>query len=390
VPLGACGVTAGGRGHGPYTPGMKTISFARGVPAPECLPVDDLAECARAVLERDGRRVLNYGPAGGYEPLRERLGERHGVGAGRVLVSNGSLEAFALLARLLLGDAAGRRVLVEGPTYDRPLRILADLGADVVPIPFGDDGLDLDALERELDSRPQPAFLYSIPTFQNPSGRTQPLDGRRALIELAREHELLLLEDDPYALVRFEGEPLPSLFELADGEGVVHTSSFSKVASPGLRVGYVVAPAPLAAKLEELATRTYLAPSFLAQATIWEYLQRGLFEPNLERIRGLLRLRRDAMLEALANAGPAGARWSRPEGGYFVWLELPEGTDTASVLARSEHAGVTFVKGSDFYPSGAGGDGAARLAYSFVSPDEIADGIGRLGVLLAGEKVTAS
>jgi 2-aminoadipate transaminase len=368
---------------------MKTISFARGVPAPECLPVDDLAECARAVLERDGRRVLNYGPAAGYEPLRERLGERHGVDAGRVLVSNGSLEAFALLARLLLADAAAPRVLVEGPTYDRPLRILADLGADVKPIPFGDDGLDLGALERVLETGPPPAFLYSIPTFQNPSGRTQPYGVRRRLVELARERELLLLEDDPYALVRFEGEPLPSLFELAEGEGVVYTSSFSKVASPGLRVGYVVAPAQLAGRLEELATRTYLAPSFLAQATVWEYLQQGLFEPNLERIRGLLRLRRDAMLEALENALPAGVRWSKPEGGYFVWLELPEGADAANLLARSEAAGVTFVKGSDFYPRGAGGDGSARLAYSFVSPDEIAEGIARLGVLLAGEKVSA-
>jgi 2-aminoadipate transaminase len=369
---------------------MKTISFARGVPAPECLPVDDLAECARAVLERDGRRVLNYGPAGGYAPLRERLGERHGVDAGRVLVSNGSLEAFTLLARLLLDDAAAPRVLVEGPTYDRPLRILADLGADVNPIPFDDDGLDLDALERALETGPRPAFLYSIPTFQNPSGRTQPHGVRRRLVELAREHELLLLEDDPYALVRFEGEPLPSLFELAEGEGVVYTSSFSKVASPGLRVGYVVAPAQLAGRLEELATRTYLAPSFLAQATVWEYLRQGLFEPNLERIRGLLRLRRDAMLDALANALPAGARWSKPEGGYFVWLELTEGADAANLLARSEEEGVTFVKGSDFYPRGAGGDRSARLAYSFVSPDEIAEGIARLGILLAGEKVSAS
>jgi 2-aminoadipate transaminase len=389
VPLGVFGGAAGGRGRGPYTPGMKTISFARGVPAPECLPVDDLAECARAVLQRDGRRVLNYGPAGGYEPLRERLGERHGVDAGRVLVSNGSLEAFTLLARLLLDRADAPRVLVEGPTYDRPLRILADLGADVTPIPFGDEGLDLDALEQALDSAPPPAFLYSIPTFQNPSGRTQPLDVRRRLVELSREHELLVLEDDPYALVRFEGEPVPSLFELAEGEGVVYTSSFSKVASPGLRVGYVVASTQLAGRLEELATRTYLAPSFLAQATVWEYLQQELFEPNLERICGLLRLRRDAMLEALANAVPAGGSWSKPEGGYFVWLDLPEGTDAVNLLARSEEAGVTFVKGSDFYPRGAGGDGAARLAYSFVSPDEIAEGIARLGMLLAGEKVSA-
>jgi 2-aminoadipate transaminase len=367
---------------------VDMISLARGVPAPECLPVDDLAGCARTVFERDGRRVLNYGPAAGYQPLRERLGERHGVDAGRVLVTNGSLQAFALLARLLL-EGTDRRVLVEGPTYDRSLKLLADAGADVTTIRFGEDGLDLDALERKLDTEPLPAFLYTIPTFQNPSGRTQPLPVRRRLVALARERGLLLVEDDPYALVRFEGEPLPSLFELAGGEGVIYTSSFSKVVSPGLRVGYVVSPPALAGALQELATRTYLAPVFLPQAIVYEYLERGLFEPNLERIRGLLLVRRDAMLAALAEATPPGARWSRPEGGYFVWLELPDGVDLAAVLASSEQAGVTFVKGTDFYPPGGGGETSVRLAYSFVSPDEIEQAVHRLGAVLAAEKVSA-
>ena len=364
------------------------ISLARGVPAPECLPLDDLAESARAVFERDGRRVLNYGPAAGYQPLRERLGDRHGVDAARVLVTNGSLQAFALLARLLL-DGTDRLVLVEGPTYDRSLKLLADADADVTTIRFGEEGLDLDALERQLDTERPPAFLYTIPTFQNPSGRTQPLPVRRRLVALARERGLLLVEDDPYALVRFEGEPLPSLFELAGGEGVVYTSSFSKVVSPGLRVGYVVSPPALAGALQELATRTYLAPVFLPQAIVWDYLERGLFEPNLERIRGLLRVRRDAMLAALAEACPPGARWSRPEGGYFVWLELPEDVDLAAVLARSEEAGVTFVRGTDFYPRGAGGETSARLAYSFASPGEIAEAVHRLGAVIAGEQVSA-
>ena len=388
MPLGAVGGAAGTAGAVPRLRGVDMISLARGVPVPECLPVDDLTECARAVFERDGRRVLNYGPVAGYQPLRERLGDRHGVDAARVLVTNGSLQAFALLARLLL-DGTDRRVLVEGPTYDRSLKLLADAGADVTTIRFGEEGLDLDALERELDAQRPPAFLYTIPTFQNPSGRTQPLPVRRRLVALARERGLLLVEDDPYAFVRFEGEPLPSLFELAGGEGVVYTSSFSKVVSPGLRVGYVVLPPALAGALQELATRTYLAPVFLPQAIVWEYLERGLFEPNLKRIRGLLHVRRDAMLAALAEASPPGARWSRPEGGYFVWLELPDGVDLAAVLARSEQAGVTFVRGTDFYPPGGGGETSVRLAYSFVSPEEIAQAVHRLGAVLAAEKVSA-
>jgi 2-aminoadipate transaminase len=367
---------------------MKTISLARGVPAPECLPVEDLARCAAAVLERDGHRVLNYGPASGYEPLREWLGERHGVAADRVLVANGSLQVLTLLASHLL-ESPGARVLVEGPTYDRPLKILSDRGADVTAIPSGDQGLDLDALERALAAGPAPAFLYTIPTFQNPSGRTQSLEVRRRLVELAHEYELLLVEDDPYALVRFEGDPLPSLFELAGGEGVVYTSSFSKIASPGLRVGYVVAPLELAGRLEELATRTYLAPSFLSQATVWEYLAEGLLDPNLARINAMLRVRRDAMLDALPDACPPGTLWSRPEGGYFVWLDLPEGLDAADVLRRSEEAGVRFVKGADFYPGGSGGARSARLAYSFVSPDEITEGVARLGTVLAGDRLSA-
>ena len=367
---------------------VETISLARGVPAPECLPVADLADCARTVIERDGHHVLNYGPSAGYGPLRERLGERHRVDSGRVLVTNGSLQAFTLLVRLLL-DGRGSRVLVEGPTYDRPLKILADAGAEVTAIPFGDEGLDLDVLERRLDAGPSPAFLYTIPTFQNPSGRTQPLDVRRRLVELARDRRLLLVEDDPYALVRFEGEPLPSLFELAGGEGVVYTSSFSKVVSPGLRVGYVVSPPGLAGELEECATRTYLAPAFLGQAIVCEYLARGSFEPNLDRVCRLLRERRDAMLAALSDACGPGVKWSRPEGGYFVWLDLPAGVDAAAVLARSESAGVTFVKGSDFYPRGNGGESSARLAYSFVSPEQIVAGVDRLGAALALDRVSA-
>lgn len=358
---------------------MATISFARGAPAPECLPVELLAGCARAALERDGTAVLSYGPGGGYGPLREWIAAGHGVEPGRILITSGSLQGFVFLAQTI---ARGRRVFVEAPTYDRPLKILAGVGAEVVPVPMDEEGLDVDALERELDEGDPPAFLYTIPTFQNPSGRTLSVERRRRLVEIARDRDLLVLEDDPYGLVRFEGEAAPTLFELEGGESVGYSSSFSKTIAPGLRVGWFVLPADLAAELEAMAVSTYISPPFLNQATVFEFIEGGHFEPNLERVCGLLRARRDAMLEALERDLPDGATWSHPEGGYFVWLDLPEGADAAGLLEQADAAGVTFVKGADFFPSGGGGDSSARLAYSFASPAEIAEGIARLASLV--------
>src|SRR5919199_3480300 len=297
---------------------METISFARGVPAPECLPVEELADCARAAIARDGRAVLSYGPVGGYGPLREWIAERHAAEPSRVLVTNGSLQGFVFLASRF----AGARVLVELPTYDRPLKILAGLGSAVEAVPMDEDGLDPDAVEAALARGPKPAFLYTIPTFQNPSGRTLSADRRRRLVQIARAHDLLVLEDDPYGLVRYAGDPLPTLFELDGGERIAYSSSFSKTIAPGIRVGYFVLPPGLERELEQLAVSTYITPVLLGQ---------------------------------------------------------PEDVDTAELLPTAEAAGVTFVKGADF----GGAASSARLAFSFVSPDEIREGVGRLASLAA-------
>jgi 2-aminoadipate transaminase len=345
---------------------MDVISFARGVPAPECLAVEEIADCAKAAIERGGPPVLLYGPGGGYGPLREWIAERHGVEPGRVVITSGSLQGFVFFCEQLV--TPGTRVLVEAPTYDRPIKILKRLGAEIVPVPMDDEGLLPDEIAGDA------AFLYTIPTFQNPSGRTLPLERRRRLVELARERGLLVLEDDPYGLVRYDGEPLPSLFDLAEREGIAYASSFSKTIAPGVRVGYFVLPPELAKEIEARAVSTYISPPFLTQATVHEFVRRGNFEPNLERVNGLLKARRDAMLEGLERHMPEGATWSRPEGGYFVWLDLPQ---EAPSVARGEEAGVTFVPGTDFFADGSGRN-SLRLAFSFVSPDEIADGVERL------------
>jgi 2-aminoadipate transaminase len=358
------------------------ISFARGAPAPECLNVEELADCARTALEQDGTSILSYGPGGGYSPLRERMAAWHRVDPGRVVITSGSLQGFAFLAEQLVGP--GTRVLVEAPTYDRPLKILTRLGAEIVGVPMDDDGLIPDELpEGEF------AFLYTIPTFQNPSGRTLSLERRHRLAELACERQLLVLEDDPYGLVRYDGDPLPSVFELAAGDQIAYCSSFSKTVAPGLRVGWFVLPPQLAAEIEALAVSTYISPPYLTQATVCELLQRQGFLPNLERVNGLLRARRDAMLEALEREFPEDATWTRPDGGYFVWVDLPSGPPTAELLVEAEAAGVTFVKGSDFFAGGQGGERSLRLAFSFVSPDEIVEGVARLGGLVRAAAAAA-
>ena len=374
------------------------ISFARGAPATECLDAELLADCARSAILGDPG-VLAYGPGGGYAPLRAHLGEQHGVDPARVVLTNGGLQGFVFYAEELLAERPGR-VLVEAPTYDRPLKILARLGADVRPVAMDGEGLDPEALERELGGG-SVSFLYTIPTFQNPSGRTLSTERRRRVVELAVEHGVPVLEDDPYGLVRYEGEAPRSLHELEGGRLVTYASSFSKTVAPGVRVGWFVAPAELAARLEARAVSTYISPPFLTQATVFELIARGGFEANLERVRGLLKTRRDAMLAALERELVGTATWSEPEGGYFLWLDLP--VDAGELLARAESAGVTFVKGADFYPASgreaapsgvfarsvsASADAdlaqarSARLAFSYASPSEIDEGVSTLASLI--------
>ena len=358
---------------------MADISFARGFPGPDLLPIEEFGDCAREALARDGATALNYGPPGGYGPLREWIADRHDVAPSRVIVTNGSLQGFNFVARHFVGE--GARVYVEAPCYDRSLSILRRLGADVEPIALCEEGLDVEALARALDERQGPSLLYTIPTFQNPSGRTLSRASRERLLELAAGHGATVFEDDPYGLLRFAGEPLPRLFELADGERVVFLSSFSKTVAPGIRVGYILVPEDLVPAIEAFIFENYVSPSIFVQATLFEFLRRGRFDPNVEDIRRGLRIRRDAMIEALAEAMPEGTVWNEPDGGYFLWVDLPEGVRGSDLQARALEAGVTFVKGSDFYVSG-GGEESVRLAFSYATAPEIAEGVARLGRLV--------
>lgn len=349
------------------------ISFARGAPALECLDAELLADCARAAIHGDPT-VLAYGAGGGYGPLRERLAAQHRVDAERVLLTAGGLQGFAFYAEELLALRPGR-VLVEAPTYDRPLKLLRWQGVETVAIEMDDEGLLPDALEAELERGGDVSFLYTIPTFQNPSGRTLGEGRRLRIAELCRAHGLDVLEDDPYGLVRYEGTAPPALHALEGGEHVTFTSSFSKTVAPGLRVGWFVVPEALRSAYDERAVSTYISPPLLPQAIVHELFARGGFEPNLERIRGILRAQRDAMLVALDEQLAGRATWSHPEGGYFLWADFGAGVDAGELLGRATEAGVTFVRGADFFPDGRGGASSARLAFSFEAPERIAEGV---------------
>ena len=354
---------------------MALISFARGMPGPDLLPIAAFGDCAREALERDGATALQYGPPGGYPPLKQWVAEQHGVDPARVMVTNGSLQGFAFTARHFV--QSGSRFFVEAPCYDRSLSILRKLGAEVEQVELADDGLDVDAIAGSLR---EGDVVYTIPTFQNPSGRTLSLENRRRLLDLAADRGATVFEDDPYGMLRFEGDSIPRLFELSEGS-TIFLSSFSKTVAPGIRTGYLILPEGLVPAIEELVLSNYVSPAIFVEAALLEFLTSGRFEPNIETVRDGLRIRRDAMLTALAREMPEGTAWNQPEGGYFLWLDLPSGVAADTVLARAGGEDVVFIKGADFFFHG-GGEEAARLAFSFATAHEIDEGITRLGRLV--------
>lgn len=361
---------------------METIAFARGVPAPEMLPVDELQACAQRAFAADPVSVLSYGTGGGYAPLRAHLAEQHGVEASRIVVTSGSLQGFVLLAEVLAARAraAGREpvAIVENPTYDRPLILLRRAGWRVEHVRMDADGLDLEAL-RETAAGGPADLLYTIPTFQNPAGATLAETRRDAVLDIAREAGILVLEDDPYGLLHFTAPAPRTLFERATGDdAVVYSSSFSKTISPGLRVGYLVMPTTLAGELERVANDTYISPSLLAEAIVLEFLRSETYLANLESLRTQLAQRCDLLCSALERHVPE-ATFARPGGGYFLWAELP-GVPTSTLLGASAERGVSFVPGEAFGP---GNEHALRLAFSSPAAATIEEGVRRLAGALA-------
>jgi 2-aminoadipate transaminase len=348
-----------------------TISFARGAPSADIMPADDLRAAADRALRADPAGALSYGAGTGYGPLRDWIADRHDVDPAQVLVANGSLEAGIMLFDHLVEP--GEPVLVEAPSYDRTLLALRERGAELVPIPLEDDGLDVRALEEQLELGLKPRFIHAITNFHNPAGCTLSLAKRERLLELAAASDFVVFEDDPYREVRFAGEDLPTMLSLDSEQRVIYASSFSKTIAPGVRVGYLIGPPDVISAIARAAVNTYISPNMLAQAIVSEFCTSGAIERSIQTVCAALRERRDAVAESLERHFGNDARFVLPEGGYFLWVVLPEDVDTALLLAAAQERGVTFVKGADFMLEG--GHNALRLAYSAVTPDQAREGI---------------
>ena len=355
----------------------KVINLTRGMPPPEVFPTEDLIHCAEAALRRDAKVLLQYGWSPGYLPLRTWLAQQYAAEPNQILVGNSSLEILAFVTETLLRP--GQRAFVESPSYDRAIKLLRRAGAQVVGIPLEKDGLNLTVLEEEL-KKGVPALAYIVVDFQNPMGITISLKKRRRLMELARDHGFWVVEDAPYRKLRYWGDEIQTLWSLAP-ERVLHMSSFSKVLAPGLRLGYVLGPADTIRTLAEWAVDTDIGPVLLTQATVHEYCQRGLLEPNIERLKQVYRPRLEAALSALEKHLPQ-ATWSLPEGGFFVGVTLPEGSDVASLLARAEEAGLKLSDGRGFFPNPGDGNRFLRIPFCSATPQELEEGISRLPSLM--------
>jgi 2-aminoadipate transaminase len=358
------------------------ISFARGAPSADILPVDHVRAAADRALADDWERALSYGNGRGHPGLCEWIAEAHDLEPEQVMVTNGSMEAAAFLFAHLVG--ASEPVVVEQPTYDRTLLLLQRAGVKLTGVALEEDGIDVAGLERAAKTE-TPRLVHVIPNFHNPAGCTLAEDKRRRLVELAAEHGFTLFEDDPYREVGFGGEPAPTMLSLDRADRVIYASSFSKTVSPGVRVGYLAGPVEAIAALAKRANETYISPNMLAESIVWELCRSGGLAENTETVKRALKERRDALVGALGKHLPE-AEFVVPEGGYFLWLTLNDDVDAGSLLGAAAEERVAFVPGTDFLLDG--GRSSLRLSFASVPPDQIPEGVERLARAL--ERIRAA
>jgi 2-aminoadipate transaminase len=369
------------------------ISFAGGLPAPEMFPVEQVKAAADVVLSEAGAQALQYSTTEGYPPLRDlivRHMARYGikVDIDNVVITTGSQQALDLIGKLLINP--GDRVLTENPSYLGALQAFTAYQSQYVTVSIDDDGLQVAHLEAGL--RTGPKFMYILPNFQNPTGVTLSLTRRYDLIALAEEYGIPIVEDDPYGRLRYEGDHLKPLVVLdseylgCEGDGgytgnVIYTSTFSKTLAPGLRLGWIVAPKDVVFKLAQMKQGTDLHTSTFDQMLAYEVAREGFLDQHIRRIREVYRHRRDVMLQALQDTFPAEVRWTRPQGGLFLWVTTPESINTVDLLQEAIAQKVAFVPGYSFHPNG-GGHNTMRLNFSNANEEMIVEGIRRMSIAI--------
>ena len=363
----------------------EVISLAGGLPDTSTFDPDTFASLMTGIAEDSCARALQYGPTEGMRSVQEAIAsvmamEDMEVDPEDVLVTTGGQQVIDLMCKTLIDP--GDVIVAEAPTYPGAVPVFCSYEADVVQIEMDEDGMRIDDLEGVLDRLDRegrrPKFVYTVPTFQNPAGVTMSLARRRRLVDIARARELLVLEDNPYGLLRYEGEPLPTLRSLDGGDYVVYLGTFSKILSPGIRVGWTAAPRPVLEKMNLGKQAADLCSSSLTQQFVAAYFAEGRWDQYLLSLRDLYRRRRDTMLDALAEHLPPEAQWTRPQGGLFVWATLPDYIDTTDLLARALREQVAFVPGRAAYVDGRGGS-SMRVNFSGVSEADIREGVRRIG-----------
>ncbi|RJG05418.1 PLP-dependent aminotransferase family protein [Noviherbaspirillum cavernae] len=358
----------------------EVISFAGGLPSPATFPVAQMQAAFDAVLSRQGKVALQYGPTDGYGPLREWVADRLSRGGAKilpeqVLMTSGSQQALDLLAKVLVDE--GSKVLVETPSYLGALQAFSVYQPQYMSIPTDEDGLIPEAVPAiGQDAR----LLYALPNFQNPTGRTLSVERRAALVEACARLGVPLIEDDPYGELSYRAAPLPRMISM-NPQGVVYMGSFSKVLTPGIRLGYVVAPLPLVQKLEQAKQAADLHTSQLTQMVVYEVIKDGFLDQHIPTIRKLYAEQCQVMDAALTEHFPAGVTWTKPEGGMFTWVTLPKHIDSMKLLDEAIAQNVAFVPGAPFYAN-VPESNTLRLSFVTVPPEKIREGIARLGALI--------
>ncbi|KAF0144197.1 MAG: aminotransferase [Nitrospirae bacterium] len=359
------------------------ISFAGGLPAPELFPIKEIGDAAAKVLSRHGSSALQYSITEGLIPLREKIIKKLDpdskyLSLENIIITQGSQQGLDLISKLFLDK--GDTVFTETPSYLGALQSFQLFQANIFAIPSDEKGIQTDELEKKLKTN-KPGLLYLMPNFQNPTGASIPMDRRHRLLEIAGKHDFMLIEDDPYGELIFEGEKIPSLFSLAQSRNFIYMSSFSKTIAPGFRVAYVIADKEIIKKFAIVKQGTDLHTNTLGQYIVNEYLENGNYHKHINLLRETYKVRRDCMLSAMEKYFPKSAKWNKPSGGMFIWAILQEGYDAREILMRCVEKNVAFVPGQEFFPDNSGKN-TMRLNFSNATAENIEEGIGRIGEVL--------